>query len=72
MERVAGGVDSSIDSEELDEEMRDRVMGAANNSSSDNEEDKEDLTQNVDLTYYSMMTADEKLMTLKNRAMQLH
>ena len=71
MER-AGGVDSDIDSEELDEEMRDKVMGGANNSSSEDEEDKEDLTQNVDLTYYSMMSADEKLMTLRNRAMKLH
>ena len=46
-------------------------MGAANNSSSDDEEDKENLAENVDLTYYNMMTADEKLMTLRNRALKL-
>ena len=51
--------------------MRDKVMGAANNSSSDDEEDKENLAENVDLTYYNMMTADEKLMTLRNRALKL-
>ena len=71
MER-AGGVDSDIDSDELDEEMRDKVMGAANNSSSEDEEDKENLAQNVDLTYYNMMSADEKLLTLRNRALKLH
>ena len=71
MER-AGGADSDIDSDELDEEMRDKVMGAANNSSSEDEEDKENLAQNVDLTYYNMMSADEKLMTLRNRALKLH
>ena len=71
MER-AGGADSDIDSDELDEEMRDKVMGAANNSSSEDEEDKENLAENVDLTYYNMMSADEKLMTLRNRALKLH
>ena len=71
MER-AGGVDSDIDSDELDEEMRDKVMGAANNSSSEDEEDKENLAQNFDLTYYNMMSADEKLLTLRNRALKLH
>ena len=71
MER-AGGADSDIDSDELDEEMRDKVMGAANNSSSEDEEDKENLAQNVDLTYYNMMSADEKLLTLRNRALKLH
>lgn len=74
-EQVAGGLDSDIDSDELDEEMRDRIKGqpgvVGEDSLSSGQEEFEEFAKNTDLTYYKMMNADEKLMTLKNRTEQL-
>ena len=71
-EAVGGGLDSSFDSEEMDQELRDKVEGQMKllkpeEGDEEEEEDKYNFSQNTDLTYYGMMDADEKLVTLNNR-----
>ena len=69
---MAGGLDSSYDSDELDEELRDKV----NDAKSDNSENSGNssdgaMLHNTDLTYYDVMNPDEKIVTLRNRALKL-
>ena len=68
----AAGLDSSFDSDELDEEMRDKVKGQDLDNLSDLSDLDEDFSKNIDMTYYTVMNPDEKLMTLRNRAQKLH
>ena len=71
-EEAVGGLDSSIDSEEFDREVRDQVDGNQAEGAATGGGDKHDFSKNSDLTYYSLMDQDEKLMTLQNRAKMLH
>ena len=75
-EDAVGGLDSSIDSEEFDQEMRDVVDGggeeAKGHGAAVSGDKADDFSKNTDLTYYSMMDPDEKLLTLRNRAKKLH
>ena len=54
--------------DEMDEEMRDRMMNDEKFGADSDSDGEEDFTQNTDMTYYTMMNADEKIMTLRNRA----
>ena len=68
-ERIdAAGLDSDDDMDEMDEEMRDRMMNDEKFGADSDSDGEEDFTQNTDMTYYTMMNADEKIMTLRNRA----
>mmetsp|Transcript_11102 Transcript_11102/g.14959 ORF Transcript_11102/g.14959 Transcript_11102/m.14959 type:complete len:88 (+) Transcript_11102:965-1228(+) len=58
-----GGLDSSIDEDELEEELRDRVEGS-NQKAAKEGSDEEEISKNIDLTYYNSMNVDEKIVTL--------
>lgn len=58
-------MDSSLDSEEFDAEMRDKVK--AEGIQDDSAEEDEGEFKNTDLKYYDMMDPLDKLMTLNNR-----
>ena len=62
-------MDSSLDSDEFDAEMRDKVKaeGIQGDSAGEDEGDFE----NTDLKYYDMMDPADKLNTLNNRTKQL-
>ena len=64
-------MDSSFDSEEFDAELRDHVEGAKVENDVVSEDEDNEIAQNTDLTYYDKMNADEKILTLKNRAFVL-
>ena len=59
-------MDSSLDSEEFDAEIRDKVKGEGARSDSPDEEQN-----NTDLKYYDMMDPVDKLNTLTNRTKAL-
>jgi len=67
---AVGGLDSSVDEDELDEEMRDKVVGEPRESDSDDSVES-DLAKNMDLTHYGKMDIDTKLLTLRNRVKNL-
>ena len=54
-EEAVGGLDSSIDSEEFDREVRDQVDGNQADGAAVGGGDKHDFSKNSDLTYYSLM-----------------
>ena len=57
--KVAGGLDSSFDSDELDKELRDKVNENDSVDSGDSSDGA--LLHNTDLTYYDVMNPDEKI-----------
>ena len=65
-----GGHDSSFDSEELDQELRDKVDSNYDSDGSNNSSDGA-MIHNTDLTYYDVMNPDEKILTLNNRMIKL-
>lgn len=63
----AGGLDSSIDEEELKQELRDQVVHEDTTKKMMDDlknEIDDDVEKNVDLTYYAAMNIDQKLSTL--------
>ena len=69
---AAGGLDSSFDSEELDEELKDKVNDAKSFNSDDSGNSSDGaLLHNTDLTYFDVMNPDEKICTLNNRMIKL-
>ena len=68
---AAGGLDSSFDSEELNEELKDKVNDHSINSDDSGNSSDGALLHNTDLTYYEVMNPDEKILTLNNRMIKL-
>ena len=62
-------MDSSLDSDEFDAEIRDKVKAEGINGDSMDEEEGE--MKNTDLKYYDMMDPQDKLDTLNNRTSNL-
>ena len=63
----AGGLDSSIDEEELKQELRDQVVHEDTTKKMMDDlknEIDDDVEKNIDLTYYAAMNIDQKLSTL--------
>ena len=62
-------MDSSLDSEEFDAEMRDKVK--AEGTQDDSPDEDEDKFTNTDMKYYNIMDPVDKLNTLSNRTKTL-
>ena len=67
-EKKARDIDSSLDSDEFDAEIRDKVR--AEGVEGDSEQDDGE-NGNTDLKYYDIMDANDKLQTLTNRSKDL-
>ena len=67
-EKKARDIDSSLDSDEFDAEIRDKVK--AEGVEGDSEQDDGEFG-NTDLKYYDIMDANDKLATLTNRSKDL-